>query len=163
MVEGDLEAIKEILGAVEDKLDVEKLLLVLKALKVHLGMILTKVVPALLSLVFKVGKVTEGDIKAVLDVLKEIKLILAAVEVCLEELVGAVGGDVLKLVVAELVGLLKLIALIVGPILKFVLGLLAIVKGLVGDLLGGLVEILSELENVDHGAAVLMEKVAVPV
>lgn len=54
-------------------------------------MILKMVVPKLLALVLKLAKldITEVDVQAVLDLLKEIKLILAAVEACVGELVAA--------------------------------------------------------------------------
>lgn len=66
--------------------------------------------------------------------------------------------DVLELVASELKFILKVILLIAGPIIKFVLALLSLVKGLTG-LVGAVTECVGEIEILEIDVGGILTKI----
>ncbi|KAK4214293.1 hypothetical protein QBC37DRAFT_421583 [Rhypophila decipiens] len=118
LVDVDIELIQKLIG--KPNPDPEGLKNAIASLKLHLGHIVTEIVPLIEGAKDEVGALLEADLKVVMGLVAKVEAIVAKIELVLKKLLASVSAKVLVIIAAELKAVIGLVPKLTGAILGLV-------------------------------------------
>ncbi|KAM7219107.1 hypothetical protein V8F06_005545 [Rhypophila decipiens] len=126
LVDVDIELIQKLIS--KPNPDPEALKIAIASLKLHLGHIVTEIVPLIKGVKGEVDALLEADLKVVMGLVAKVEAIVGKIELVLKRLLASVSAKVLVIIAAELKAVIGLVPKLTGAILKIVLGLVGNVE-----------------------------------